>query len=130
MIIAVTGLYSTSIFLVETILLIVTRSPLVDDILSVRETYNSIDSDKKRSNPSSDLTACPVRKHAEAFNDDTIGRRVRIRRSTNRQQPQSPATPTPASVPSRTQLYAHLAYMPNPVLFLKSGAVFFDFIFD
>ncbi|EER09708.1 gag/pol/env polyprotein, putative [Perkinsus marinus ATCC 50983] len=65
-----------------------TRSTLVDDILSVREKYNSVDN--KQATP--DLTAFPVRKRADAFDDDSIGRRVRLRHSAARPVPSEPPT--------------------------------------
>lgn len=59
-----------------------TRSPLINDIVSVRDTCDSIDCGKKRMNPPTEFTAYLVRKRCDLFSNDTVGRRVCVRRLT------------------------------------------------
>ncbi|KAF4732503.1 hypothetical protein FOZ62_000362, partial [Perkinsus olseni] len=72
-----------------------TRSTLLDDILRVRDKYDTIARENKTNRsagpadvlnpppgttPAPTLAACPVRKRDETFDNDSIARRVRLRR--------------------------------------------------
>ncbi|KAF4703191.1 hypothetical protein FOZ63_006295, partial [Perkinsus olseni] len=68
-----------------------TRSDLVDNICKVRATYDDLAREQKHAekdaSPPSGHTAFPVRKCDDSFADDSIAKRVRLRRSAQRDNP-------------------------------------------